>query len=114
MCGEIEVGVNASGRVLRRSGHADAWRLGVDGLPTDLSVERGDAVAVGKVHDRIAFVWRFSEDLDRDMAVAGHCECALLDAARNFLERSGAADGGKIFVEELVCRGQSGFFLAGL
>ena len=47
--------------------------------------------------------------------LAAKCgESALLHAARDFLERISAADGGKVFVEKLVCSRQRRFFAARL
>src|SRR6266852_7496477 len=92
-CGQIEVSVDARGLVLCRSGHADTRRLGVDGLPAHLSVEGCDTVAIGKVHDRIAFVGRLGVNVEGDMSVAEHRESALLHAAGNFLQRFATANG---------------------
>src|SRR5439155_16225863 len=81
--------------------------------PSLFTIERGDAVPSLEMHDRDALIRSLRINIDGKMLAAECGERSLLHAARDFLERIGTADGGKIFIEKLVRSRQRGFRLAG-
>src|SRR5216683_5068437 len=106
---EIEIGIDARRVVFRRRHHVHAPR---NAEPSLLSIKRSDALPALKMHDGYPFVGSLGIDLDRKVLTAECAESSLLHAARDFLDRSRAANSGKIFVEKLVRRGHRGFLLA--
>ena len=103
---KVQIGVNASCGVFRDRHHV--YPTG-NAQPTVMAVECSQAVAVRKMHHGKAFVRGLGEYLGRKMLAAKGGECALLDAACDFLERFCAADCREIFVEELI-RGRENRF----
>ena len=82
--------------------------------PALLAIKGSDTIAVRKMHDRQAFLGSLGVDVDREMLAAEGYQGSFLNAAGDFLQRIGPADGGDIFVEELIRWRKDGFRFSGL
>src|SRR6266446_6078213 len=109
--GKIEIGIDARRVVFCRRHHVHTPG---NTEPSLLSIKRSDALPALKMHDGYPFVGSLSIDLYRKVLTAECAESSLLHAARDFLDRSRAANSGKIFVEKLVRHRHRGFFLTEL
>src|SRR5260370_36814413 len=107
---KTQVGVGARGCILGGSHHVHAPGNTQAAL---LAIEGSDTVSVREVHDRQAFLGSLGINVDGEMLAAKSGESSFLNAAGDFLERVGAADGADEFVEELIGRRKDGSGLAG-
>src|SRR5439155_15649628 len=99
VCRQVKIRIDACGVIFR--GRHRMYTAG-NTEPSLFTIERCDAVPSLEMHDRDALIRSLRINIDGKMLAAECCERSLLHAARDFLERIGTADGGKIFIEKLV------------